>query len=251
MKQSIGSTVRHTTLASARLVSAARITGTMLGLLLCITFGMVAGCSSKDKDGKGGAGDKSQTKEKTGGGSGGSKSYTQGVLDLDPALLKECKIKLPKGAKPLHLPGSVLDLVQSLLLLNRDDGAKCFTKAFEDVSPLIADRHAPAHEFVAIWLNNIGTTLLPSETWNQVYGAPQNVETHDIGRAGAYWDYWSIRCTDETVHVRGRCTKKTLFSFNQKEGKVSVERIFFTTYRDQICPKAKSLDTKGIFFSYK
>ena len=248
MKQSIIPAIRHSPLGSARLVPAARITGPTLGLLLCIVFGLVAGCTSNTKDGKSGA-------EKGGdtGGSGDKKSFTQGVLDLDPKILKERKITLPKGAKPLHPPGSVLDLVQSLDLLNRDSQTtcKCFTKAFEDTSPLIADKHAPAHEFVAIWQNSYGT-LLPSETWNQIYGEPKSVETHDeTGRAGACWDYWSIRCTDETVHVRGRFTKKTLLSFNQKEGKVSVERIFFTTHRDQICPKAKSMEFKGIFFSYK
>lgn len=78
MKQSIGPSSRHSTLGNARL-PAARITAAMLGLLMCVMFGMVAGCSSKDKDGKGGAGDKDQTKEKAGSDTGGKKGSEANV----------------------------------------------------------------------------------------------------------------------------------------------------------------------------
>lgn len=204
-------------------------------------LGLAVGCGSKDKG---------QTE---GDGAGVKKGFTQSVLDLDPNLQKERYIKFPKGAKPLHPPGSVMDLVQSLHLLNRSDSSQgtCFTKAAEDESPTIRDRNADSHGFVVLWSNTDGK-LLPADVWAAIYGPPQRVSTMDVvGRPGECNDYWIIKCTDETVQVRGRCTDKTLGSTNAKKGQVGVQRVFFTTYREPICPKQKSVDHKDISFDYK
>lgn len=258
MKQPVVSTVRHSTLDSARLVPVARIMGPILGLLLCILFGLVAGCSSKDKDGKGGAGDGSQTKEKTGGNTGGSgdkKSFTQSVLDLDPAKQKEYGVVVPKGAKALYTPRSVEDFVQSLTLFKNTncdviDTNSDFGKDFRKVNK----SNGVEYRFQA-WYR--GGMFIKKDCWDMIYG-PRQVKTvtwTEPSISGGFQnierDHWTVQCTNETVLVRGFNSKAPEAS-RAKKDELQLDVVYFNTTFESICPrKGDNGIRNGGFGGYK
>ena len=225
-----------------------RLPGVMLGLLLGISVGIVTGCSSKDK---GGTGDGSQAKEKTGGdkggGSGDKKSYTQRILDLDPKVQQECKVKIPKGSKPLHPPGSVADFVQSVTLFN--GGASCWDVNKESDMK----RHfGYLGEFMVQWTYAVP---IPRKVWEDVYGAPQGLTTKQEGLGVKRSimvdvDHWIVECTDEKLNVRGACVDKTLQDGGTTKGKVILQFAHFSKRRAELCPKASEI-FRDIRFEYK
>jgi hypothetical protein len=92
------------TLTIVRLVPAPRIMGPILGPLVCVMFGLMAGCSSNTNDGKGG----NASQKKTGGGKKENReSAVVGKADekypakdskfTDSALAQESKSKQPKS----------------------------------------------------------------------------------------------------------------------------------------------------------
>ena len=243
MKQPAVSTVHISTLG-ARLVPAARITGPALGLLLCIMFGLVAGCTSNTKDGKGGAGDGGQTKGKTGsetgGGSGDKKSYTQRILDLDPAKQKEYGVVVPKGAKALYNPRSVEDFVQSLTLFKNTncdviDTNSDFGKDFRKVNK----SNGVEYRYQA-WYR--GGMFVKKECWEVIYG-PRQVKavtwtepSISGGVQNIERDHWTVECANETVLVRGFNSKAPEAS-RAKKDELQLDVVYFNTTFESICPR--------------
>ena len=183
---------------------------------------------------------------------GGKKGYTQRILDLDPKVQQECKVKIPKGAKPLHPPGSVADFVQSITLFN--GGARCLD--VKNGGSDLNQHYGYLGEFMVEWTNAIpmsNAVPIPRKVWEGVYGAPQNLTTKQEGigynrKIMVDVDHWTIECTDEKLNARGACVDKTLVG--TIKGIVVLQFVHFSKRRVEFCPKAPEI-LRDIRFEYK
>jgi len=232
------------------LLSTTPITGITLGLIVCIMVGWLAGCSSNTKDGKSGGSDGSQTKGKTGSetgsGSGDKKSYTQHILDLDPAKQKEYGVVIPKGAKALYTPRSVEDFVQSLTLFKRGplDIAVYDTKNPNGFGSVVMKTNESNGVNYGYQVQYLGGLFIKQECWDTIYGPRQQLRTVNEstgtdrrfgGGRTVSMDHWSAPCGSERVLVRGY-NPKAPEAVNAKKGEMLIEFVHFNPTFESICP---------------
>ena len=183
-----------------------------------------------------------------GGGGGKSVSYTQSLLDLDPAKQKEYGVVVPKGAKALYAPRSVEDFVQSLTLFKREplDIGVYDTNNPNGFGREVMKANESNGVRYAYQVQYLGGLLVKQECWDTIYGPRQQLKTVGESTGGdprfgggrtVQMDHWTVQCMNETVLVRGYNPKSPYATqLNAKKGDIPLEFVHFNTTYESICP---------------